>query len=61
MAEFCKECAEKTLGFSGKELERAVFSTTDELCEGCGQYKPVLVSLRPSLVDKIKNIFRKRV
>ena len=49
MAEYCKECAEKHLGMSKKELRRAVMSDDLDLCEGCGQYKSVVVRIKPPL------------
>ena len=64
MAEYCKECAEKHLGMSKKELRRAVMSDDLDLCEGCGQYKPVVVCLRPTLATRWDNLgykLRKRL
>ena len=49
MAEFCKECAERHLGVSKKELRRAVMSAEPDLCEGCGQIKPVVVTIKPPI------------
>lgn len=45
MAEYCRECAEKYLGIPTEQLERAKFSRELDLCEGCGEYKRVLVRL----------------
>lgn len=47
MAEFCWECAHEELGISYSALERATFSLEPELCEGCGEYRRVLVALEP--------------
>ncbi len=46
MAEFCRECAHKSLGLNKEELKRAVFSREPELCEGCGMWRPVLVEIK---------------
>ena len=46
MAEFCKDCAGKCLGISEKKLRRAVMSDEPDLCEGCGQYKLVVVTIK---------------
>lgn len=46
MAEYCRECAERCLGFTEKELKHAVWSKEPDLCEGCGEYTTVLVRLR---------------
>ena len=59
MTEFCKDCAVKYLGFTPEEIRRAVLSDELELCEGCGEYKPVVVSLEPTLYGKIKKLFKK--
>lgn len=64
MAEFCKECAGKYLGMTKKELRRAVMSDELDLCEGCGQYRPVVVRLRPTLATRWDNLgykLRKRL
>lgn len=45
MAEYCRECAERCLGFTPEELKHAVWSKELDLCEGCGEYKRVLVRL----------------
>ena len=57
MAEFCKDCAKKDLGMTDKELKHAVMSDEPELCEGCGEIKPVVVRIRPTLGEKIREIF----
>ena len=49
MAEFCYECAKKYLGISGK----VVLSRDLELCEGCGEYKQVVVKTNPGLMDRV--------
>lgn len=54
MAEYCKECAAKVLGLTEKEMSRADFSTDPDLCEGCGQWKPVLIRIKPTITETIK-------
>lgn len=54
MAEYCKDCAASCLGLSGKDMERAVFSKDPDLCEGCGQWKPVLIRIKPTITETIK-------
>lgn len=50
MAEFCKKCfVENLLDSNERELyedgKLVIIETTDkDLCEGCGEYKPVVVS-----------------
>lgn len=58
MAEFCKDCAEKYLGMSAAELDRAVMSDEPELCEGCGERKNVVVTLDPTLGDALRSFGR---
>ena len=59
MAEFCKDCARKVLGFTEDELSRAVMSEDPDLCEGCGEYKPVVIHIREkNIIDTIKQIFK---
>lgn len=57
MAEFCRECAPVCLGLNKDELRRAVFSREPDLCEGCGEMKPVLVEIKdnrlPKLIEKL--------
>ncbi len=40
MAEFCKDCFCEIFGESTVEL-----SSTSDLCEGCGEVKPVVTSV----------------
>lgn len=57
MAEFCKTCAPNYLGINKDDLRRAVFSREPDLCEGCGEMKPVLVEMKdnrfPKLIQKL--------
>lgn len=57
MAEFCKDCAVKYLGFTPKQANNAIMSDEPELCEGCGEMKPVVVRIKPTLGKKIRAIF----
>ena len=58
MTEFCIECAKERLGFTKAELKRVVLSNDLDLCEGCGQWKPVVVTLRPTFRDKVERWLR---
>ena len=65
MAEYCKECSRKILGIPEYKLDSATFSEEPELCEGCGEYRRVLVSLKPpslfsQIAADIKKLFHKR-
>ena len=46
MAEFCKECYIAVCG--GIRNDRIKLSKDLDLCEGCGEYKRVIVSVRPT-------------
>lgn len=59
MAEFCADCARKYLGLTEKQVENVVLSKEPDLCEGCGQIKPVVVEIASPLRRKIKKIFAK--
>lgn len=61
MAEFCIECAKEHLGFTSRELKRAILSEELDYCEGCGQWKPVVVVIRPGLLDKLERWLRGRL
>ena len=45
MAEFCLECWNELNG-SKDPAQRYIFSRRPELCEGCMEWKPVIVGLR---------------
>lgn len=61
MAEFCRECAIKRLKFSEGEMRRAKMSEEPDLCEGCGQWKPVLIGFKPTPHDRYQRLMgRKR-
>ena len=44
MAEFCKECFKRIEGdfFKDKEI---ILSEDDDLCEGCGEFKQVVIGV----------------
>jgi len=46
MAEYCKDCASRILGLN---VSRAVMSKEPELCEGCGEYKPIVERINASI------------
>lgn len=56
MADFCKECAAKCLGFTEDELKRAVMTDYPDLCEGCGQMRPVVIRIKPTLAERWDNL-----
>ncbi|MGN0629378.1 MAG: hypothetical protein ACI4IW_07095 [Oscillospiraceae bacterium] len=45
MAEFCLECWNRLNGTNDPE-EKYIFSDEPDFCEGCGEWKPVIVGLR---------------
>lgn len=45
MAEFCLECWNR-LNQTADGAEEFVISKQPDLCEGCGSWKPVIVTLR---------------
>ena len=45
MAEFCKECFIKIEPEYVKNKE-LILSEDDDLCEGCGQFKPVVIDIK---------------
>ena len=56
MAEFCFECYNKMSGGHCKK-ENYVLSDELDLCEGCGEYKEVVISYRSSgFYERIENI-----
>lgn len=65
MAEFCLDCLRKLDGKPYKP-EKLVISKDLELCEGCGQWRHVVVARRTSLhlgvlgvlIDALKSLFR---
>ena len=62
MAEFCKDCFVKICGGSEKEI--AALSDELDLCEGCGEYKHVVVDVWPRRdpVDMswLKDLFKRK-
>lgn len=63
MAEYCRECAEKYLGIPREQLTHAKFSRELDLCEGCGEYKRVLVRLptKKLVTNVVKRPYKFRV
>lgn len=62
MAEFCLECLQK---LDGRQYDPKEFVISDDLalCEGCGQWKHVVVMRRSAvnfgIINAIKALFRK--
>lgn len=46
MAEFCKECYEKIFEDQGKNKKIVISKKCWDLCEGCGEVKPVVIKVR---------------
>ena len=56
MAEFCKDCYVRVCG--GREDDPVILSDELELCEGCGEYKPVVVCIgQPGLLTRLRQLF----
>ena len=46
MAEFCRECF-KTKIEPGALDKHIIVSEDEDLCEGCGEFKPVVITYNP--------------
>lgn len=46
MAEFCRDCFIETFRPSADEIRRIVMTKEYDLCEGCGEWKPVVSHIR---------------
>lgn len=53
MAEFCLDCLNKLEGKHYSELDVWVDYSELDLCEGCGQIKPCVVSMGPKPLGEI--------
>lgn len=53
MAEFCLDCFNK-LEKANLKKRHVKLSSLNELCEGCGEYKKVVIQLRPWAPDIFK-------
>lgn len=53
MAEFCRDCAKRILKLPKSTANSAIYTFEPDICEGCGQFKPVLVELYPTLGEQI--------
>ena len=51
MAEFCLECMNEYILEGDEKLTESEVTTEFDLCEGCGEWKPCVISI------KKKNIF----
>lgn len=61
MAEFCRECFIKTFRPTQDEINRIVMTKEIDLCEGCGEWKPVVSYLRRrTKLDDWKDAWRER-
>ena len=61
MAEFCPECMKRYHGYYAGDQKKYVLSKDLDLCEGCGEWKRVVVRIKrdDSLLDFILRIVRK--
>ena len=57
MAEFCLDCWNRLLGTNDKKW-RYVITSYRDLCEGCGQYKQVIVTER--YISRIQRYFAEK-
>lgn len=57
MAEFCKDCFAKYISPTPCVVDHAILSKELDLCEGCGEYKHVVVRISrlPKFVVKLLN------
>lgn len=46
MAEFCKECFLKFIWHTPSDGTQIILSEEPDLCEGCGEIKPVVVAVK---------------
>ncbi len=46
MAEFCKECYDKYFKKYHNEGDQIITSEDDDLCEGCCEFKPVVIQVK---------------
>ena len=53
MAEFCPECWRRYNGYSLGDGEEYVLSDDLDLCEGCGEWKRVIVTTRRKTLPKM--------
>ena len=56
MAEFCLECLNKVMQTDYKESQVTIDDELD-LCEGCGKMKLTVVTIKPTLLQRIQNLF----
>ena len=50
MAEFCKECFKRCIE-PGALDEHIVVSNDEDFCEGCGEFKQVVIEYNPEEVN----------
>ena len=61
MAEFCKDCFIETFRPSPDVISRIVMSKECDLCEGCGQWKPVVSYIRKKTIfDEMINAWKEK-
>jgi hypothetical protein len=64
MAEFCKECFKRSVAIPSDRItdDMLMMSAAYDICEGCGEYKPVVVGVKEkSAFQNIKDELRETV
>ena len=58
MAEFCLDCWNK---MNGTHYTQEQVWTEEDLCEGCGEWKPVVVGIRSrgGLSERLEGLYRR--
>ena len=54
MAEFCKKCFLEIEGYH--EDSEIVMSKDEDFCEGCTEWKPVVLEIEKGVASKWKNV-----
>ena len=54
MAEFCKECFKKQIAIPSDNItdDMLMMSAAYDICEGCGEYKQMVVGVEDNPIDK---------
>ena len=54
MAEFCRECFKRSVAVPSDNItdDMLVMSEAYDICEGCGEYKQVVVEVKDSPIDE---------
>lgn len=61
MAEFCLNCYLKDFPEDENIVDRIIMSKDTGLCEGCGNFRPVVVKIKKGNINgKLRNLFKKK-